>query len=577
MLQSTLSVAVENTLSERPDIEEKDVTIPETSKLLNDNSAVCAQLDTHLFTAESTNGNESHLTPLNNCLFSCFSQNGILGKPDDYYECLQTVSKGASGTIMSQSHVIKCLNTLSVGVTVMSQNDVSESQNVVSKYVSGTIFESNAVGDGPTRLTASEYVSSGIILPSLLSPAIEVPDIASKDASSAVMSHSSDCLNIEKQSTTSVTFVDRVIISEIAGKSSIGPIVSRENNTTTGTLRKTAISKCVNDMICSNDFSTAASLNMMTVSDCRFTAPKDLTSDGDTKTRNVGKYRMMAPQKMQCAENAKKTRVANRREICKPELKAIGSACSNVANYVITSEKGNENGQKMCNFLNDKHVGGNVTAPKVQKHSTKNAAGKSTTSSISLNATSIECSKLSSFDQYSCSGYMKKELSVKTSEADSMVVSLINSKVSGSCGSESGARNKEAKITEQSTTDPYGYYHYDQYSTEGVKGKKGPLYRGPLSSKMTKRKYLSADQDTATGLSKSSVNKPTSQKTSQPVKEVKKCAEKEVERDLVVDKELYSDSKKHDSKREGRAAKARYENRVHAASAKDKERYQTNK
>jgi len=554
------------------------------------------------------NRKKNQAKPSNNCLFLCFSQNCIVENPDDYHECLQNVSKGASGTVKSQNDVTERLNTLSLdgSCPVMSQNYVCESRNVVSKNVSGTMFE---YSDCPLRYTTSEYICSGIPLPSYsagdnclcqnsvvsndvggtmqestdgvsdnirLSPATEVLDIASKDVGSVVMSHSFECLDIELQSTTSESFVDGAIISEISGKSSFGPIVSGENITTTGTLRGSANNKCV-EIVGSNDFTNAVAF-----SDYCCTEPIRCTSADDTKTRNDSKNRIIEPQKMTSAEKTKKTRVGNCREICKPELEPIGSACSYVENYVTMSEcpgsgKGNENDQKMCSYLNDTYVVEIVSGYKVQKHSTKHAVEKSTTSSISTNATFVECSYLSSFDQYSCSGNMKKELSVKTSEADSLVVSLTNRKVNGACSSESGARNKETKITEQSTTDPYGYYHYDQYSTEGVKGKKGPLYRGPLSSKMTKRKYLSADQDTATSLTKSSSNKATSQKTLQPVKEAKKSAEKEVERDVVVDKELYSVSKKHNSKKEGRATKAWYVNRVHAASAKDKERHGTNK
>jgi len=165
-----------------------------------------------------------------------------------------------------------------------------------------------------------------------------------------------------------------------------------------------------------------------------------------------------------------------------------------------------------------------------------------------------------------------------------LVVSLGNALVGSSVGSTNGeARRKkvkEPKLTEK-CADPFGYYHYDQYSTEGIKGKKGPIYRGPLSSKMTKRKYLATDPDTATGPNKSCGNKTSSQKTLQPGKKsVQKSVEneessREVKNDVLFKKE-YCGNKKYDGKNASRAAKARHENQVYLASTKDAERRRKN-
>jgi len=306
-------------------------------------------------------------------------------------------------------------------------------------------------------------------------------------------------------------------------------------------------------------------------------------------------------KKMTDAENIMKASVncqeilanklpSNCREISQPAGEGVvDSAGSSVAEHMLTSEC-QETGrvteddlQDLTNQVNSVVIAGAILASKLQKkNSTKNPVRKSTTRSIANKA--AEFSNSSSVDQYSCSGYTKENTSVKKAENDeSLVVSLGKEMVGGSVGSaHGGARRKEVKepkLTEQ-CADTFGYYHYDQYSTEGVKGKKGPLYRGPPSSKMTKRKYLSTDPDTPTGLSKSCANKVSSQKALQSVKSVQKSVEKEdssreAKNDLL-DKKEYGGNKKYGGKNASRAAKARHENQVYLASTKDAERRRRN-
>jgi len=390
-----------------------------------------------------------------------------------------------------------------------------------------------------------------------------------------------------------------IIFSEIPAKRSM---VSRKKDTIAATptatitstvnLRESAII-CVHNAG-SDDFPNALPLNMMTTSDSRSAKQKgDVTRDVSTKTKSVGKHRLMTSKKLTSAKkNAMKKRAGKCPEMRQPASEDVDSAGSNDAKRINTvecreAEWVTENGKIICSYLNGTFVAGNITASKVQKYSTENAVGKTTVGrSITINTTFVEWNDSRSFDQYPCSGHMEEDESVKGAEKDdSVAVSVVNRTVGCSVGSAyEGARSKEGKdpkLTKQ-CAEPFGYYHYDQYSAEGVKGKKGPLYRGPLASKMTKRKFLSAHQETATDLNKLCANKTTtSQKTLPAVKSVQKCVEKqdstrevksEVKCDVFCKKE-YSGNKKYNGKNASRAAKARHENQVYLTCTKDAERH----
>jgi len=203
--------------------------------------------------------------------------------------------------------------------------------------------------------------------------------IASKNVSSAVTSHySSQCLEIEVHSTPSVIGGIRVI-GEIPAKSSIDPLHSRKYMTTIATLTKNTFIKCARHTVSTNDFTTAAPINLMTTPKDGYCATtKDFARDFTAKTKRVAKHRMIRPKMLTRAENAMKARVGECREASQPAGESVDRACSNVTKHIIPSEcreTGTEGGQNIgWDHLKDTFMARDILAWKVQKkNSTKNA------------------------------------------------------------------------------------------------------------------------------------------------------------------------------------------------------------
>jgi len=157
-----------------------------------------------------------------------------------------------------------------------------------------------------------------------------------------------------------------------------------------------------------------------------------------------------------------------------------------------------------------------VTVPKQDQHSTDDVVRNTTTDSILTKFTSMKCIKSGNNEgeksnacsistdavsgnsntttQYSLLAYRKKDIVVKETEPrDHKLFAFGNKNVDLCCATESGA--KGGRNSTLQNKDTYESNPFHEYLMQGEKGKKGPIYRGPPSSKMTKRSYRHADRD----------------------------------------------------------------------------------